>query len=673
MAETTHTDRTVLEMAGRVDQSLNGASKAAVSALGRIQSASAKASQAMTRGFSVAGAQAVSLNRTVGLSAGAMLAWGGAVAAAMLAWREGSKFVHEALEAASDEKLAITARKLTVSLENIPFLARQGKKAIEGQAEAISETAARMEKFSGTSEAIFKSSFATLVSFGATKTEVNAIAKPMADWLALTKGTAASMEDSVDLANKIGAAVDSKKIGRWAKDLGLSPEQQKQWKGLTSNFERLNFLGAAMEKRSKGQAASQVGSLGGQLLLAHNEEQRILAQYGGVFKKIQLTWQLAVVGMEKALLPLAGPAIDGVRKAFETVQRIIGEIGARLQTPEMTGIWKNWQTEILKVQGELKPMTDFFEKNFSESSIVSFFAKDLPNDCANALAAFKQIEEVCKRIGDIWNGIAKVIGDVIEHDRKVASILFPSLQNKSDVEATRKDAEARVARGGQVQDVPGAFPNTLKAQKDSTEKVTAANKVLENANKAVQSSMMFLNEAANNAALTLDRMGKGGNYGIHGDMSEGSSQPLTEYGPGVPGDQPGGPTYDKDSYNRIGHILGKKYALSGGDSAMKYDYGTKHYHIQPGESYISDKDHQRHVWHDTTGAKNPEKEDIFKDKPGANSRPARGGHTINLTVNAPGATHSVASAIKGHLQDSAQELLRQLKASDEEDYRTSFA
>jgi len=45
---------------------------------------------------------------------------------------------------------------------------------------------------------------------------------------------------------------------------------------------------------------------------------------------------------------------------------------------------------------------------------------------------------------------------------------------------------------------------------------------------------------------------------------------------------------------------------------MKYEYGTGHYHIKPGDSYISDKDHKRHTWHDTTGSQNPSNEDVYR-------------------------------------------------------------
>ncbi len=104
-----------------------------------------------------------------------------------------------------------------------------------------------------------------------------------------------------------------------------------------------------------------------------------------------------------------------------------------------------------------------------------------------------------------------------------------------------------------------------------------------------------------------------------GLQAHGSTSDFTVYGPKI--DPKGSAFYDKDSFNGIGHIQGKRYSLQTGDSAMKYDYATSHYHIKPGERYISDKDHKWHTWKDTTGSRNPENEDIYK------------GAQINVTNN----------------------------------------
>jgi len=116
------------------------------------------------------------------------------------------------------------------------------------------------------------------------------------------------------------------------------------------------------------------------------------------------------------------------------------------------------------------------------------------------------------------------------------------------------------------------------------------------------------------AILNMQPPGVGGNYGLHGGFSGGSTSDFTVYGPGVAGDQPGGPTYDSDSYHGIGHIQGKPYNLNSegpAPTAMSYDYATGHYHIKPGDTYISDKDRKQHRWMDTTGSKNPSNEDVY--------------------------------------------------------------
>ncbi len=144
----------------------------------------------------------------------------------------------------------------------------------------------------------------------------------------------------------------------------------------------------------------------------------------------------------------------------------------------------------------------------------------------------------------------------------------------------------------------------------------------------------------------------GGNFGLHGDVSGGGSlQGFTVYGPGVKGDDiPHQGTWDADSYNHIGHIFGKPYHLEAGDAAMKAQYARGHYHIEPGEIYRSDKDGKLHRWKDTSGAKNPENEDIFVDKPGASV-------TIHNHIYAMD-SHGVDRVMREHGESIAEHIRR---------------
>jgi hypothetical protein len=85
---------------------------------------------------------------------------------------------------------------------------------------------------------------------------------------------------------------------------------------------------------------------------------------------------------------------------------------------------------------------------------------------------------------------------------------------------------------------------------------------------------------------------------------------MTEYGPSVPGDQPGGPTYDWNSYHGIGAYT--KHLEPGVSVAMHPEYARSHYGISPGQMYLSDKDHRMHRWDDVSGSKSFANEDLFR-------------------------------------------------------------
>jgi len=214
---------------------------------------------------------------------------------------------------------------------------------------------------------------------------------------------------------------------------------------------------------------------------------------------------------------------------------------------------------------------------------------------------------------------------------------------------------------------------SIKRSTDAHIKLTPSIAAVGNANKAVADSLSLLESVARRLTVTL-----GGNYGLHGGMGTGSGEPLTYYGPGVPEDRPGGPTFDPDSWRGKGHIHGKEYSLSAGSAAMKPKYAAREYPgLKPGGTYLSHKTHRMQRWEDTSGARNPENEDIFvpSGKPTTSSRRASG-HTINapLTINVKGdASQKTLAGITDALSGHAEHLLRLLEEADSESYRTSFA
>jgi hypothetical protein len=212
--------------------------------------------------------------------------------------------------------------------------------------------------------------------------------------------------------------------------------------------------------------------------------------------------------------------------------------------------------------------------------IFEAMAKDLPGEISDLLRLATVIEH---------------IGLMLEKAFKWADNLLPK--------------ESTPAPGDTV-DSLGNVIHALHNLEKQTDKVTGNDLV--HMNLAIDEATQKLL----NFAGALPGGGGAAGGGLLGG-SAGSSSGFTIYGPGVAGDQPGGPTYDWDSYHGIGHIGGVPYSLSGGDAAMKAAWAEGHYHIKPGDSYISDKDHKLHRWRDTSGSRNPENEDIYVPKGGA--------------------------------------------------------
>jgi hypothetical protein len=96
--------------------------------------------------------------------------------------------------------------------------------------------------------------------------------------------------------------------------------------------------------------------------------------------------------------------------------------------------------------------------------------------------------------------------------------------------------------------------------------------------------------------------GLGGGY-VGGDHH-------TEYGPGVPGDQPGGPTYDWNSYHRVGAWPAITGPLRPGDVALGLGAQSR-YGVRPGDSFTDDKGNVVR-FADRSGSKDPLNEDHFK-------------------------------------------------------------
>ena len=89
---------------------------------------------------------------------------------------------------------------------------------------------------------------------------------------------------------------------------------------------------------------------------------------------------------------------------------------------------------------------------------------------------------------------------------------------------------------------------------------------------------------------------------------------FTEYGPGVPGDQPGQATYDWNSDHHVGAWPGITGPLRAGDVALGLGAQQK-YHVSPGQTFT---DEYGRTWRfaDRSGSKDPMNVDVFKGATG---------------------------------------------------------
>jgi hypothetical protein len=185
-----------------------------------------------------------------------------------------------------------------------------------------------------------------------------------------------------------------------------------------------------------------------------------------------------------------------------------------------------------------------------------------------------------------------------------------------------------------------------------------ANSIIRDHNIALKIGVSKLQHFSNAIGNAIYNITKGTIYGTDGSASNGSWERYTQFGPGVAGDQPGGGSYDWNSYHGIG-AYGK---LRNGDMAMHPAYARQHYGIGPGQTYISDKDGKLHRFQDKSGAKAFNNEDEFVPKRGLPYKGASAGDThVHFHIDAiDGASvhnflndhgDSIADRVHRHLSD----------------------
>jgi DNA-binding phage protein len=144
-------------------------------------------------------------------------------------------------------------RTMTVAVKAHAAVLGQGTPYVKEQLRLITETAEKMEKYSGYSEAINLSAANTLVKLGAQANGVATLEKGMNDYLAATIGASASMGDMTGLAEQIGAMIQSGR-GRGLAQFGATKDEIASFGKMTDVVQRLNLVYKVLERTGKDQA-----------------------------------------------------------------------------------------------------------------------------------------------------------------------------------------------------------------------------------------------------------------------------------------------------------------------------------------------------------------------------------------------------------------------------------
>jgi hypothetical protein len=239
---------------------------------------------------------------------------------------------------------------------------------------------------------------------------------------------------------------------------------------------------------------------------------------------------------------------------------------------------------------------------------IAFSLQHLSDDIKNIVTFSAELAAVFSDLGTIMHGMVtfnwgeitsgrdKVWADIkkYESEGSILRKIAPPAPLPAGVTAAIESAETAVGKA-QAKLVTDKERGVTEEQiaKDKAE-LQAAIKALEAAKKLTEqtnlqstaltyatTSLTIMDAAVRSVTAALSQMVVPGMFG--GAMTGASGPNVTEYGPGVAGDQPGGATYDYNSYHRIGAWPNITGPLRPGDVAL--GVGAKaHYPVQPGHT-----------------------------------------------------------------------------------------
>jgi hypothetical protein len=264
-------------------------------------------------------------------------------------------------------------------------------------------------------------------------------------------------------------------------------------------------------------------------------------------------------------------------------------------------------------------------------------------------------------VGHLFDKVVKPPYYDPKTDKYDWSVISPEGMSEEDL---RKDATRERERAAK------ALEEHNKVLKEGSEAQKKLNEAVE---KTTGNDFVHFNAALDKVTESLGQLAAlnfaGGVFGMGAGGFSGAvtGAHFTEYGPSVPGDQPGGPTYDWNSYHHVGAFPGITGPLRAGDVALGYAAQAK-YGVSPGQMFT---DEYGRTWRfaDRSGSRDPYNVDVFRGALGGIvKRPTRaligesgpeailplsgagaaglGSTTINITVQGNADPEAIADAVE---------------------------
>ncbi len=583
----------------------------------------------------------------------------------VVCWTAGSILFRDMFEAAKgtvDAALEEQRQVATLNqlLKNNRVIQKEGVNAYAQQRDALLAQNMAMEKQGVIGHDVLLSGEATLARYQLTGRQINMLLPSMADMLAAQKGYNATQEDAVQNAKLLGKAIVTGELGPLKRAgvafKGNQKTMQKEFKELTSTYQRIEWLTKHVEQNLGGVNAALLKTPGGKIsFMEHsfktlNETigEKLLPGFAEIAKSLG-DMAIAAGPVFKELATDAGRSLSSlgnwVQKTFVPWMKSEWKEATKTFGPELKGT-------LYFLKDDVDELEKGFKKLFGTIDVGSTAGRKQLND--SLLKGIKDLNKALIEVRDDteqffgWlknasDWMDKLMGRDPNKKSKASTgvKLFDKLANPFRWKEGFSGKDFGIGPEGLFKEkkpdwhtdqrLAVGVPVPPKIWEESQQKqIKNTDAVKDNTDKtnAFKEKVILMSQAIEDATaqtilwsqslMASQSMVPTGSVGGTGGGGGGSNQELTEYGRAVDYVDKSGKVHgtpDSDSTAGIGHIKGVQYNLNTPGpqpSAMKYEYATKHYGIKPGGAYISDKDHKPHRWMDTTGAVNPKNEDMYK-------------------------------------------------------------